>query len=95
MTDLDVRIMNSENKKLFESNDVNYSMVHNPKHYTQGRVEAIDVIEDSINSAPSPMLGFLQGQVLKYMIRLWHKKKSKEDAEKAQWYLTRLINSLD
>ena len=89
MTDLDARIMNSENKKSFKSNEVDYNMVHNPKHYTQGRVEAIDVIEDSINSAPSPMLGFLQGQVLKYMIRLWHKKKSKEDAEKAQWYLTR------
>ena len=53
------------------------------------------MIEDSIASAPSPILGFLQGQVLKYMIRLWHKKNYKEDASKARWYLDRLIDSLD
>ena len=68
--------------------------VNNPYHYTRGRVEAIDVIEDAIVEAPSPMAGFLQGQVLKYMLRLWHKIDAKEDAEKARWYLDRLINSL-
>jgi|TARA_E500000318_G_C3556356_1_gene211343 hypothetical protein len=96
--------MNSKNKKSFEEIESNenfylvdseYNMVDNPQHYTQGRVEAIDVIEDSIASAPSPILGFLQGQVLKYMIRLWHKNKCKEDASKARWYLDRLIDSLD
>ena len=75
--------------------DSKQDMVNSPAHYTQGRVEAIEVIEDSISSAPSPMLGFLQGQVLKYMLRLWHKKNSKEDAEKAKWYLSKLINSLN
>ena len=75
--------------------DTQYDMVNSPAHYTQGRVEAIEVIEDSISSAPTPMLGFLQGQVLKYMLRLWHKKDSKEDAEKAKWYLNKLIDSLN
>jgi len=37
----------------------------------------------------------LQAQVLKYILRMWHKSNSKEDAEKAQWYLTRLIDSLN
>lgn len=68
--------------------------VDNPYHYTRGRVEAIDVIEDAIKEAPNPMAGFLQGQVLKYMLRLWHKIDSVEDAKKAQWYLNRLIDSL-
>lgn len=70
-------------------------MVNNPTHYTSGRVEAIEVIEDAILNAPTNMDGFLQGQVLKYMLRLWHKIDAKEDAEKARWYLNRLIDSLN
>ena len=70
-------------------------MVDSPAHYTHGRYEAIEVIEDAIDNAPSPMQGFLQGQVLKYMLRLWHKIDAKEDAEKARWYLNKLIDSLD
>lgn len=74
-----------------DSND----QVNSPKHYTSGRQEAIDTIEDAINNAPSVKVGFLQAQVLKYMLRLWHKENSKEDAQKAKWYLNRLIDSLD
>ena len=69
-------------------------MVNNPSHYTSGRVEAIEVIEDAILNAPTNIDGFLQGQVLKYMLRLWHKVDAKEDAEKARWYLNRLIDSV-
>jgi hypothetical protein len=68
--------------------------VNSPGHYTTGRYEAIDIIEDAIMEAPSTKHGFLQGQVLKYLLRLWHKIDAKEDAEKARWYLTRLIDSL-
>jgi hypothetical protein len=69
--------------------------VEHPYHYTQGKTEAIDVIEDAIAEAPGPKSGFLQAQVLKYMLRLWHKVDAKEDAEKARWYLNRLIDSLN
>ena len=69
-------------------------MVNSPSHYTSGRTEAIDVIEDAVKEAPNPMSGFLQGQVLKYMLRLWHKIDALEDAEKARWYLNKLIDSL-
>ena len=72
-----------------------YDAVNSPSHYTKGRFEAIDVIEDAIEEAPSTKTGFLQGQVLKYLLRLWHKMDAKEDAEKARWYLNRLIDSLD
>mgnify|MGYP001180404201 CR=1 FL=1 len=69
--------------------------VNSPSHYTQGKTEAIDIIEDAISGAPSVQLGMLQGQVLKYLLRLWFKKNPLEDAKKAQWYLRRLINKLE
>jgi hypothetical protein len=69
--------------------------VNSPSHYTQGKTEAIDIIEDAIAGAPSVQLGMLQGQVLKYLLRLWFKKNPLEDAKKAQWYLRRLINKLE
>ena len=68
--------------------------VNSPSHYTRGRTEAIDVIEDSIKDAPSPIEGMLQAQVLKYVLRLWLKDNPQEDAEKARWYLNRLIDKL-
>ncbi len=68
--------------------------VNSPKHYTSGKQEVIDTIEDAISLAASVERGFLQGQVLKYMLRMWHKGRPLQDAEKAQWYLTRLINSM-
>lgn len=68
--------------------------VNSPSHYTGGRVEAIDMIEDAIKDAPDPTLGMLQAQVLKYLIRLWLKDNPAEDAKKARWYLDRLVNKL-
>ena len=61
--------------------DTQYDMVNSPAHYTQGR-SYYEVIEDSISTAPTPMLGFLQGQVLKYMLRLWLKKTVKKMLKK-------------
>ena len=66
--------------------------VNSPSHYTAGKVEAIDIIEDAIKSAPNVEAGFLQGQVLKYLLRLWLKDNPMEDAKKARWYLDRLID---
>ena len=68
--------------------------VNSPSHYTGGRVEAIDVIEDAIKDAPDPATGMLQAQVLKYLLRLWLKDNPIEDAKKARWYLDRLISKL-
>ena len=68
--------------------------VNSPSHYTYGNTEAIDVIEEAIQDAPSVKAGMLQAQVLKYLLRLWHKDNPVEDAKKAEWYLKRLISSL-
>ena len=65
--------------------------VNSPSHYTSGKTEVIDIIEDAVMDAPSNIYGMLQGQVLKYMLRVWLKDNPLEDLKKAQWYLTRLI----
>ena len=68
--------------------------VNSPAHYTRGSQEAIDIIEEAIQDAPSVETGMLQAQVLKYLLRLWLKQNSTEDAQKARWYLNRLIDKL-
>ena len=70
-------------------------LVNQPSHYTSGKFEVIDVIEDAIQHAPDPTEGYLQGQTLKYLLRMWNKGNSSEDAKKARWYLNRLIQKLE
>lgn len=69
--------------------------VNSPAHYTRGKQEAIDTIEEAIQDAPTVESGMLQAQVLKYLLRLWLKDNPAEDAKKAQWYLNRLISKLE
>ena len=69
--------------------------VNSPSHYTSGRVEVIEVIEDAVKDAPSPGKAVLQAQVIKYILRMWLKDNPVEDAKKAEWYLKRLIDSLN
>ena len=69
--------------------------VNSPAHYTRGTQEAIDIIEEAIADAPDPKSGMLQAQVLKYLLRLWLKDNPEQDARKAQWYLNRLVDSLN
>ena len=70
-------------------------MVNSPAHYTRGSQEVIDIIEQAIGDAPSSAEGYLQGQALKYLLRVWLKDNPKQDCEKAVWYLNRLISKLD
>ena len=79
---------NGEDSIVFEDR------VNSPSHYRAGSQEAIDIIEDAIRHAPGSVEGMLQAQVLKYILRLWHKDNTLEDARKAQWYLERLISKL-
>ena len=65
--------------------------VNHPSHYTSGKAEVIDIIEDAIKDAPTVSEGMLQAQVLKYMLRCWLKDNPSEDLRKARWYLNRLI----
>jgi hypothetical protein len=65
--------------------------VNSPPHYTQGRIETIEIIEDAVAGADDVVSGYLLGQTLKYLLRMWHKGNSLQDAEKSRWYLNRLI----
>jgi hypothetical protein len=66
----------------------------NPSHYKHLPAEAIDIIEAAIAKAPSNQFAFLQGQVIKYLLRCWS-KKGIEDLRKAKWYLDRLVGGFD
>ena len=68
--------------------------VNAPAHYTFGRVEVIDIIEDAISRAPDAVLGNCQGHVLRYVLRMWDKDDPMLNASKARWYLDRLIKHL-
>ena len=58
--------------------------VNHPAHYTRGKIEVIDFIEDQ-------RLDFRAGNVVKYVVRAPHKGAQLEDLRKARWYLDRLI----
>ena len=74
---------------------MNQDLVNHPSHYTAGRIEVIDFIEDCVKQAPDAVVGGLQWQVLKYISRLWFKDDPALDAGKARFYLNRLITTLD
>ena len=67
--------------------------VNNPEHYNKLDVEAIDLIEMSMTR--NEFLGYLKGNVLKYIIRYRHKGKAAEDLGKCVWYLTRLKDRVE
>lgn len=64
--------------------------VNHPKHYTDGRIEVIEYIEDK-------KLGFCLGNAIKYISRAGKKEKDKEiqDLRKATWYIERRIYELE
>lgn len=62
--------------------------VNHPSHYNQGKYEVIDVILDW-------GLGFVEGNIIKYIARSEHKENRLEDLKKARWYLDYLIESLE
>lgn len=64
--------------------------VNHPRHYTFGSIEVIDAIE-------AWGLGFSLGNAVKYIVRAGRKDpaKTREDLEKAAWYLARAIKNLE
>jgi hypothetical protein len=61
--------------------------VNHPSHYTFGKIEVIDAIEDW-------ELGFHEANVVKYVARAKHKVDELEDLEKGAWYLNRKIEKM-
>ena len=69
----------------------NEDMVNSPDHYTHNGIEAIEVIEAKLTN--DQYQGYLQGSVMKYLLRSNYKGKRNEDLKKAQWYLNVLVNT--
>ena len=64
--------------------------VNHPSHYTDGKIEVIDFIEDK-------NLNFHRGNAVKYIARAGKKNPEKEveDLEKAVWYTNREIQRIN
>ena len=63
-------------------------MVNSPKHYKGHKFEVIDIIEDFD-------LDFCLANAVKYILRSAKKWNTKEDLQKAIWYLNREISRLE
>ena len=75
---------NNENKQ--EDN------VNHPSHYTFGKIEVMDYIEDKLSDVECE--GYFVGNIIKYVSR-FRKKNGIEDLKKDQWYLNRLISNME
>jgi len=62
--------------------------VNSPSHYGQGKIEAIEYIEDFLTE--EEYIGYLRGNIGKYLHRFRY-KNGLEDLKKANWYLDRLM----
>ncbi len=65
----------------------NEDVINHPSHYTYGKIECIDFIQDK-------KLNFLLGNAVKYIVRCQYKNDGKnkiEDLKKAIFYLCHQI----
>ena len=67
-------------------------IIDHPPHYTTGKFEVIDYIQDKLGT--EMFEGFCIGNVLKYVSR-YRLKGGLEDLKKAAWYLNRIIKTLE
>lgn len=67
--------------------------VDHPSHYTAGDIECIDAIRSSMSK--DEYVGYLKGNVIKYIWRYEKKNNPIEDLKKARWYLSRLVHFLE
>ena len=67
--------------------------VAKPAHYNIGTIECIEYLKD--NMPKEAFIGYLEGNVKKYLHRWRYKVKPTEDLKKAQWYLDRLIKEVE
>lgn len=68
-------------------------MVNHPPHYTQGKVEVIEIIEQLIKDYPSEQ-SYSIGAAIKYIARAPYKGTKSQDLKKANWYLRRVIEQV-
>ena len=68
--------------------------VNHPAHYiTEGSIECIEAIEAQLTL--EGYRGYLRGNCAKYLWRCDNKGHTKQDLEKCEWYLKRLLLTFD
>lgn len=67
--------------------------VNNPAHYASGGIEYIEAIKASMTH--EAFLGYLKGNIQKYIWRYEKKINPVEDLKKARWYMNRLVDELE
>lgn len=83
----------SINDQYAEIEQVRQDMINHPSHYTQGKVECIDALE-SATIGKYGIEAVCVANVIKYLWR-YEEKNGIEDVKKAQFYLNRLIDTLE
>ena len=68
-------------------------MVNKPPHYADRKIEVIDVMEDTMTH--EGYKGYLEGAIIKYIMRFKVKENPLQDLKKARWYLDQLIKKLE
>lgn len=61
-------------------------------HYVNMKVQPLEVIE---SFGPEENIGFLKGNVVKYLLRAGHKDEMLQDLLKAQDYMNRLVEFVE
>jgi len=76
--------------------DNNSDSVKQPQHYTQGSIEVIDIIAQTVSGYDDPFLGYTLGNVIKYISRAPYKHDDPlEDLKKSREYITFAIEKLE
>lgn len=92
--DIDMLKINQDNidkimQGVFDTKEDNKEeKVNHPSHYNFTKMETLDIIDNF--STHEEYVGFLKGNVIKYLHRYSH-KNGMEDLRKASWYLNKLI----
>ena len=73
-----------------QKEEIMNDIVNHPSHYTDGKIEVIEFIEDK-------NLNYHKGNAIKYICRAGKKDPTKEieDLKKAEWYIHREIQRLE
>lgn len=58
----------------------------NPDHYKRGDIECIDALRAALT--PEEFRGYCKGSAMAYLWREGRKDDAKQEAKKAQWYVT-------
>tara|TARA_R110000824_G_scaffold388028_2_gene583458 strand:- start:37 stop:471 length:435 start_codon:yes stop_codon:yes gene_type:complete len=84
--------------ELKEKKEEKVDLVNHPPHYNKGGMEVIEVIElvtggetggetGGKRTGDQGFIGYLVGNIIKYLLRFEHKGNPVQDIEKAEWYL--------